>query len=253
MADKGLDKLPVGLLNRPQMRLADEVAHVLRDLILRGELEPGSQLLQIQLSEQLGVSRTPLREAFRLLERDGLLRISNGNKTVEVVEVDRKSLIDTYEIREVIDGLAARLAARRGLSDDSSGRIGQAIERMVSAAESPLDLTRYSEAHADFHLAIIDAAGNPRLHEFEPLVRISTQMQLTRHLQRSKGGSSSAVHNAIRVGNENHKKIFDAIVSGDTSAAERAAQQHIRATIELLESLGTRAEADKAKGRKAAG
>jgi len=240
------DNLRVGLLGRPQTRLADEVAHVLRDLILRGELEPGSQLLQIQLSEQLGVSRTPLREAFRILERDGLLRISNGNKTVEVVELGREPLLETYQVREVVDGLAARLAARRGLSPDAATRLREAIKQMETAARSRLDITKYSEAHADFHLAILESSGNSRLGDFEPLVRISTQMQLTRHLQRNDSSASkSAARDAIQVGNEHHRKIFDAIANGDSRAAERAATQHIRAVIKLLESMDEGDEAGK--------
>src|SRR6516165_7232404 len=122
--------LPEMQLTRLATRLADEVSHLLRDLILRGQLAPGTPLLQVQLAERLGVSRTPLREAFRILERDGLLRISNGNKTVEVIELDRQHLIETYQVREVIDGLAARLAAAHGLSERSANRMEQAIDRM---------------------------------------------------------------------------------------------------------------------------
>ncbi|HJQ46503.1 MAG TPA: GntR family transcriptional regulator [Amycolatopsis sp.] len=200
-AEAGQNKLPVGLLGRPQTRLADEVAHVLRDLILRGELEPGSQLLQIQLSERLGVSRTPLREAFRILEPDGLLRSSNGNKTVEVVELGHEPLIETYQVREVIDGLAARLAARpvrprhhahrrRDQADGGGGQVDAGHQHLRRGARG-------------VPLAILEASGNTRLTDFQQLVRISTQLQLTRHPQRSDSGASgSAAHDAIQVGNE---------------------------------------------------
>ncbi|WP_160573524.1 GntR family transcriptional regulator [Actinomadura physcomitrii] len=235
--------VPAGLLNRPQTRLADEVAHLLRDLILRGELEPGSQLLQIQLAERLGVSRTPLREAFRILERDGLLKISNGNKTVEVVEFDRGPLIETYQVREVIDGLAARLAARRDLST-AAPTLERAIERMEAAAEPGLDITEYGEAHAEFHLAILEASGNSRLKDFESLVRISAQMQLTRYLKQNYDEDlDAAISDAIRVGNEHHREILTAITNGDSRAAERSATRHIRATIKFLEGLPEPSEA----------
>jgi GntR family transcriptional regulator of vanillate catabolism len=252
VAETRRDELPAARLVRPQKRLADDVANVLRGLILQGELEPGSQLLQIQLSEQLGVSRTPLREAFRILERDGLLRISNGNKTVEVVGLGREPLIETYQVREVIDGLAARLAARRRLSGDEQARIERAIKDMeAAAARSTLDLGRYSEAHAEFHLGIIAASGNSRLTDYEPMVRISSQAQMIRHLQRSDSGpSKSALRDAVRAGDEHHLKIFRAIVDGDSRAAERAAIQHIRTTIKFLETLG---DSGKDSGRKAAG
>jgi len=73
----------LNVLNRP--RLVDDVVRVLREKIIRGELPAGTQLLQIDLASQLGVSRTPLREAFRTLENDGYLKPSNNHRTVEVV------------------------------------------------------------------------------------------------------------------------------------------------------------------------
>src|SRR5438093_10908651 len=96
-------------------RLVDEVTDRLRSLILDGTLPPGQPLLQISLSEQLGVSRTPLREALRVLENEGFVRISNGNNTLEVVELSPQEMVEMYELREVVDGLAARLAAKRGI------------------------------------------------------------------------------------------------------------------------------------------
>lgn len=235
--------LPSGLLARPQTRLADEVAHVLRDLILRGELAPGTPLLQIQLAERLGVSRTPLREAFRILERDGLLRISNGNKTVEVIELDRTHLVDTYQVREVIDGLAARLAAGRGLSADQVRRIEGAIDRMQAASDPELDAAQYGEAHADFHLSILEASGNSRLDDFAPLVRLSSHMLLTRYLQQNLGTElESSIQRAICAGNEHHRKIYDAVRNGDAKAAERYATQHIRTTLKYVQSLPERGQ-----------
>src|SRR5437667_7461250 len=95
----------LNVLNRP--RLVDDVVKVLREKIIRGELPAGTQLLQIDLANQLGVSRTPLREAFRILENDGYLKTSNNNRTVEVVTFTAAEMRDMYEIREAIDGLAA--------------------------------------------------------------------------------------------------------------------------------------------------
>jgi GntR family transcriptional regulator, vanillate catabolism transcriptional regulator len=238
VSDSQNDSLPPTLLARPQMRLADQVAQVLRDLVLRGELAPGTPLLQIQLAERLGVSRTPLREAFRILERDGLLRISNGNKTVEVIELDRQHLIDTYQVRDVIDGLAARLAAARGLSAQSSEQMQRAIDRMEVASRTGLDIGEYGEGHIDFHLAVLDASGNSRLDDFAPLVRLSAHMLLTRYLRQTYGQDvDETIQQAVCIGNEDHRKIFDAIRDGDVKGSERAASQHIRRTIKYLETL----------------
>lgn len=75
-------------------RLVDRVTERPRDMIVNGELEPGRPLLQVRLPERLGVSRTPLREAFRNLQRDGLVRVMNGNQTVEVVEMTPTELVE---------------------------------------------------------------------------------------------------------------------------------------------------------------
>src|SRR5687767_3149270 len=83
-----------------------------------GHSRRGTQLTQVALANQLGVSRTPLREALRLLESEGLIRTSSTNQSVEVVAMSICDLRQMYELREVLDGLAARLAAERGLGSE---------------------------------------------------------------------------------------------------------------------------------------
>src|SRR5207302_9523151 len=125
----------LNVLNRP--RLVDDVVKVLREKIIRGELPAGTQLLQIDLANQLGVSRTPLREAFRILENDGYLKTSNNNRTVEVVTFTAAEMRDMYEIREVIDGLAARLAAARGLSAGAEAEARRLLAEMARTSKPP--------------------------------------------------------------------------------------------------------------------
>jgi DNA-binding GntR family transcriptional regulator len=254
VSETGQDNVPVGLLSRPQTRLADEVAQVLRGLIMRGELKPGTPLLQIQLAERLGVSRTPLREAFRILERDGLLRISNGNKTVEVVEVNLHQMTETYQIREVIDGLAARLAANAGLSNEMSRRLEKAITDMDAASKSAASPFEYAAAHAEFHLAVLEASGNSRLKEFESLVRISTQVQLIRYLQQHYGDDAdSLVRGSREIGSEHHHMIFAALSVGDARTAERVSTQHIKTILKFLRGFDSEEQGKSAKDRGAVG
>src|SRR5579862_4729146 len=113
-------------------RLVDDVTDRLRSMIIDGTLAPGTTLLQIDLAERLGVSRTPLREAFRILEYEGFVRIANGNKTLEVVDLSDDDIIELYQFREVIDGLAARLAAKRGISDADYEMLMGRIDEMHS-------------------------------------------------------------------------------------------------------------------------
>src|SRR5688572_27325927 len=114
----------------PQSRLVDEVATRLRQLILTHQLPPGSKLLQSDLAERFGVSRTPLREAIRLLEYDGLVKVSNGNRTVEVVTLSGDDFMQLYQVREVIDGLAARLLARRGLTPAVDKALSKCVDQI---------------------------------------------------------------------------------------------------------------------------
>ena len=100
------------MLWQSRIRLVDEVAHEIRERIYKRHLEPGTPLRQEQLAAELGVSRTPLREALRLLEKEALVKVIPG-KGVRVAVVDYEELLAAYDVREVIDGLAARLTAQR--------------------------------------------------------------------------------------------------------------------------------------------
>lgn len=222
---------------RRATRLADDVAQVLHDMILDGELGPGTPLLQIQLAERLGVSRTPLREAFRMLEREGLLRISNGNNTVEVTRLEPCLLVETYQVREVLDGLSARLAAERGLTEAEVAELAGALDRMEAASGAFPSIGDYSTAHCEFHLGILRMSGNVRLLESAPLVRFSSKMLLTRYVRQHVRNPQPLIREAVAVGNREHRQIFEALRSGDPAAAERAAVCHIRHTTGFAKRL----------------
>ena len=238
MASSSADQLPIAAFGQARSRLADEVAHHLRELILNGEIAAGTPLLQIQLAERLGVSRTPLREAFRLLERDGLVRISNGNKTVEVVALDEQRLVETYEVRCVIDGLAAKLAAIHGLTPELDRKLSGCIERMEQATKPTVSTAAYGEAHSEFHLTLLDASGNSVLPDFDPLVRISSHMFLTRYLKQADlNDLATTLQRLFREGNRDHRRIYEAIRKRDPEAAETAATSHINKTMTFAKSV----------------
>jgi DNA-binding GntR family transcriptional regulator len=232
MAGKGVEVVPL-----KRVRLFDEVTEYLRELILSGEIPPGTQLFQIELAEQLGVSRTPLREAFRILERDGLIRISNGNKTVEVVRLADEDAIELYQVREVLDGLAARLAAKNGPSKAMEKRLAGDLTKMEASID-PVNLSRYSVAHADFHLGIVEASGNARLLAMAPMIRLSSQMVLSRRMQvESSSKNAQTIDSLLMIGTADHRQIFEAIMAGDAHGAESAARRHVAATRRKLEQL----------------
>ena len=228
----------VGLLQQQRSRLADEVADVLRKQIIAGELGSGTQLLQIQLAERLGVSRTPLREAFRILERDGLVKISNGNKTVAVASLGVEDLLATYEVRAVTDGLAARLTAVRGLPGHLDERFAEYMKTMEEASAGTLSPARYSEAHAKWHLLLLEASGNTRLQECARLVRVSSHMLITRQLSDAERAAVRPTINSIVTnGNADHRRILDAIREQDAVIAERSAIRHIERSVRFAREV----------------
>jgi GntR family transcriptional regulator of vanillate catabolism len=232
-----------------RVRLVDEVTDRLRSMIISGQLPPGTQLLQIELAQQLGVSRTPLREAFRVLERDGLLRNSNGNKTVEVVSFTSDEVIDLYQLREVLDGLAARLAAKHGLAPDMEQRLEHALTEMERSAH-PGDLAHYSVAHLDFHLGIAEASHNSWLLDSVAggVIRMSSQMVVARFALATMANTpqdreAAILTSLLQEGNRDHRAIFEEIRAGNTRQAEAVARRHIRKAageIELLDETARR-------------
>ncbi len=225
------------MLNRP--RLVDDVVRVLREKIVRGELPAGTQLLQIDLANQLGVSRTPLREAFRILENDGFLKTSNNNRTVEVVTFTAAEMRDMYEIREVIDGLAARLTAARGLSPEAGAGARRLLAEMGSTSK-PHDPLRRVEAHAAFHSLFLEHSGNARLSGLIPLIRASSAALYLPFIDNPDGvqltvdGKVTTHKQLLDESQESHQAILDAVLERKASKAETAARKHIGRTLGMV-------------------
>ncbi len=228
----------LNVLNRP--RLVDDVVRVLREKIVRGELPAGTQLLQIDLANQLGISRTPLREAFRILENDGFLRTSNNNRTVEVVTFTAAEMRDMYEIREVIDGLAARLTAARGLAPDAAAQARRLLAEMASTSK-PHDPLRRVEAHAAFHSFFLEQSGNARLLGLTPLIRASSAALFLPFIDNPEGvqlavGGTVVTHKQLLdESQDSHLAILEAVLDGKASKAETAARKHIGRTLAVVD------------------
>ncbi|HEV7861774.1 MAG TPA: GntR family transcriptional regulator [Acidimicrobiia bacterium] len=227
----------LNVLNRP--RLVDDVVRVLREKIVRGELPAGTQLLQIDLANQLGVSRTPLREAFRILENDGFLKTSNNNRTVEVVTFTAAEMRDMYEIREVIDGLAARLAAGKGLSAEAEAEARRLLTEMAGSSK-PHDPLRRMETHAAFHSLFLEHSGNARLSGLIPLIRASSAALFLPFIDNPEGvqltaaGKVTTYKQLLDESQDSHKAIFDAVLEGKAAKAETAARKHIVRTYGMV-------------------
>lgn len=211
---------------RGRIRLVDEVAEVLRERIYAGAYEPGAALRQEQLAADLQISRTPLREALRVLEREGLLTSEPG-RGVRVVSVNPSTLLDAYAVREVLDGLAARLAAERAIDEDIAQlRVLLAQQRVALDGPRGFDPGSYTQANIAFHSAIVDIAANDFVTGQLPLLPLTAQVFAPKKLveeDRARGAVAE------------HELIVAAIESGDGAHAEDRARQHIRVTIERLQ------------------
>lgn len=209
-------------------RLVDRITEDLRELILDHKVAPGTVLIQTEWAEKLKVSRTPLREAFRILEQDGLVRVSNGNRTVQVVRFTERELRDLYEVREVVDGLAARLLATQGISPELAAELAELLDAMDSA-RNPFDPATMFPAHMAFHLRIAQSCGNIRVSQQESLIKM-TSYSLHSYLAELPP-SGEKLQRILEVASRQHRSIYDAIKSGSGDLAEMAACRHIQSTL----------------------
>jgi len=208
-------------------RLVDGITRELRDLILDNKIKPGTVLLQAEWSERLKVSRTPLREAFRILEQSGLVQASNGNRTLSVVRYTAKQLEDLYEVRGVIDGLAARLLAAKSMSDPLRAELGHLLD--VMDVGNRFDATVWFPAHTAFHVRIAEECGNSRVQQELNLIR-STSASLHTHLAELQvdGPELSKI---LAVADRQHRSTYEAILSRNGDLAEATACHHITTTL----------------------
>ena len=140
--------------------LRDVVFNTLRQAILRGELKPGERLMEIQLANKLGVSRTPIREAIRKLELEGLV-LMIPRKGAEVAEITEKSLRDVLEVRRALEELAVQLACEKITKEEirELERVAKEFQQVVKSS----DITEIAEVDVRFHDIIYTATDNQKL------------------------------------------------------------------------------------------
>jgi len=202
--------------------LVDEVARVLRHRIYTGIYVPGELLRQVQLSEDLKVSRTPLREALRILQSEGLV-VAEGARGVCVARADRQRLLNAYALREMLDGLAARQAAERG-----AGRARALLEPLMAAHLASLDPwapADYIRLNVEFHAAIIELADNEFLSAQTAVVRLTSTVFAPAVL---------ICRDRALPALQEHGRVLEAIAAGDGDEAERLSRMHIRETMQCL-------------------
>lgn len=195
--------------------LREVVFQSLREAILTGKLQPGERLMEIQLAQRLGVSRTPVREAIRKLEIEGLA-VMIPRRGAEVARITEKQLRDVLEVRRALEELAVQLACRR-ITRDGIEQLRQAhLEVKDMAAKQ--NLPELVQADVHFHEIIYLAADNERLLQL--LNNLRQQMYRYR-LEYLKNVNN---HELII---KEHQAILEGMDKLDTDAATRAIRQHI--------------------------
>ena len=197
-------------------RLLRDVAYDrLREAITTGELLPGAPLSETQLSKELEISRTPVREAIQQLEREGLVQIIPG-RAITVAAPSLQEVMDVVHMRYMLEPEVARLVAKTGTADMRE-TIQQTIEQMVVAAEKG-DLPGWSRLDTLFHEAITEACTN------KLMAKVSFQMRNRVHYMINDPQTS--LKRIIDCTAE-HKAVADAIIAGEPDEAERAMRLHI--------------------------
>jgi phosphonate utilization transcriptional regulator len=219
--------------------LATAAQQEIERLILTGELPPGSKLTEAVLSERLGVSRGPIREAFSRLEEAGLVR-QEKNRGVFVRDIALDEAAEIFDLRAVMDELAGRRLART-LTGEQARALRSIVERMEQAARAD-DADAYHLLNLEFHDRLVEFAGNRKMASmYRKLVK---ELALARW--RNLSEKQALPHSAAE-----HRQILKAIASGDPDAAGRALYEHAEASKQrMLRSEPPAAPARARAGRK---
>jgi DNA-binding GntR family transcriptional regulator len=218
MLDKFSDHKPI----------RDEVFSSLRNAILSGHFKPGERLVEKELAEQLDISRTPIREALRKLELEGLVAYE-PRKGVVVVGVSSEDAVEIYLIRAVLEGLAAKLAALKR-TENELNKLKKLLFGMEDCIEKD-KINKLTALHASFHNFIAEVSKSPRLYHM--IISLHDYVKNFAEIPCYLPGR-------LHRGWEEHKEIVDAIDDGDDERAECATRNHImQAKESLLKALLT--------------
>ncbi len=195
--------------------LRDVVFNTLRQAILTGELKPGERLMEIHLADRLGVSRTPIREAIRKLELEGLV-IMIPRKGAQVAKITEKNLKDVLEVRRSLDELAVRLACDR-MTEEEQVALRAACDHFnrVVKQNNTKDITEFD---VKFHDIILKSTGNDRL------VQLVNNLAEQMYRYRLEYIKDSSYHERLVT---EHEAIYQAILSKDKDGAAAAVVMHI--------------------------
>jgi DNA-binding GntR family transcriptional regulator len=195
--------------------IREEVFLSLRNAILKGQFKLGERLVEKELAKKMGISRTPIREALRKLDLEGLVKYT-PRKGVIVAGVSAKDALEIYPIRAVLEGLAARSAATNR-SNEELAKLEDLLSKMKECIEKNT-IDQFIAFHSCFHNTFAKASKNLRLYQM--IISL-------RDYVRNFATISYSLSDRLLYGWEEHYEIADAIAKRDDERAERAAKTHI--------------------------
>lgn len=188
--------------------LREKILETIREAILKGELKPGEKVAEPELAERFGISRTPIREAFRQLESEGYLTVI-PRKGAVVAALSERDVQEFYAIKSILEGYAAELAAKN-LSDKDLAKLEAINDKLREIAEEG-DVKAFYRVHNEFHETFLKAADNSKLYE---LIQ-----QLGMKFSRLRMASLS-VSGRMAISVAEHDKLLDAFRRHDAKSAE---------------------------------
>ena len=195
--------------------LRDVVFNTLREAILKGELKPGERLMELQLAAKLGVSRTPIREAIRMLEQEGLA-VTIPRKGAEVAKMTEKDMEDVLQIREALDELAAKIACEQ-ISEEQLEELVATMHEFEESTKTD-NVKKIAEADVKFHDIIYQSTGNPKLVNMVNNLREQMYRYRVEYLKREEAHPQLIAE---------HAEIIEYISKGEKKAATDVMCKHI--------------------------
>lgn len=205
--------------------LRDVVFNTLREAILRGDLVPGERLMELQLAAKLGVSRTPIREAIRMLEQEGLA-ITIPRKGAIVAGMTEKDMQDVLEIREALEELSVQVACDK-ITDEEVEKLQRNMKNFEHSLKSG-DLKKMAQADVEFHDVIYQATDNPKLINMLNNLREQMYRYRVEYLKNPQN------HEQLL---KEHEAIYRGIVEKDKDAVTEMIRRHIRNQVAVVKHM----------------
>lgn len=215
---------------RPATRSLN-VTEILREKLLRGDFAPGSHLQEVALADQLAVSRTPIREALRLLQQEGLV-LYHPNRGYVVKGFALADILAAFEVRGVLEGLAARRMARASVADADRETLLACLDTGDRLLERALwtdaDYAAWREMNTRFHACILDNADSALLVRFcEDAGKIPVVFN---------GSFRWYTRQEFRRSHDHHHGIAQAVLAGEGDRAEWIMREHIRHAADIIKA-----------------